>query len=256
MQGEKVGVATRLPSTPTVNIEREHQKGLALANPIIQELGQLQITNEEEYLAADALLGRVRQSRKVWGSIWEQIQGRVIKPQREALEGVYFINREVDGPLEKGEKLLKSEMQLYKNEERRRLEQENRQRDAEAARTQQLIEEARTKLETARGSVKAILTRTVNRLETQQQVVMETTPLPVIGANSSTRQVKTIEVDNLQAFAVALTIGKLKDHPIRAAVTAAVNAVLKGEARTQEQKDIMAQWPGLKLVESTQIVGH
>ena len=245
-----------VPQPQAVNMEREHQKGLALVNPIMAQMEGLEVNSEESYLVADQLVGEIRRRRKGWEPIWGAIQDRIVKPLRDSLEGAYSINREVDGALEKAEKSLKAKMSTYKNEERLRLERENRERDAEADRTQALIDETKRKLETARGSVKGVLTRNLSRLDTHQQAVMETVPLPVVGANSSTRTVKRVEVDNLQAFAVALTIGKLRDHAIKALILAAVNDALRGVARTQEQKDEMAQWPGLKMVETTQIVGH
>lgn len=241
---------------PSINIEREHQKGLALVNPILEQIQGLSVTTEEEYQAADGLVGEIRKRRKAWSPIWEAIMSRVVKPQRDALEGVYSINREVDGPLEKAEKQVKTLMTSYKNEERDRIAKEELERELEAERTQQQIEATRVKLAGATGSVKGVLTRNLNRLETHQQAVIETVPMAVQGVNSSSRVVKSVVVENLPHFASALTLGTLKDDPIKPLILNAINSVLRSEGRSQEARDIMAQWPGLKLVESTQIVGH
>lgn len=255
---EEEEVAKSIAPIPvaTVNIEREHQKGLALVNPILQQLDGLEVIDEPSYLVADELVGEIRKRRRGWEPIWNAIQERVIKPARESLDGIYSINREVDGALEKAEKSLKAKMATFKDKERLELAARNLKRDEDADRTQAIIDETKRKLSDARGSVKGVLTKNLNRNEAHLQTVMETVPLPVVGTSSSTRIVKTIEVDNLQAFAVALTIGPLKDHAIRQLITAAVNEALKAAGWTQVQKDEMAQWPGLKLVESTQIVGH
>lgn len=239
-----------------LNIEREHQKGLALVNPLLEKLHELKVVDEESYLVADELLGRIRQGLKQWGVVWETIQERVIKPQREALEGVYSINREIAGPLEKGEKALKASMGAYKTAEADRIARENIERDREAQRLQDEIDRAtalqqQTKSPVARG----VLTRNINRLNTMQQGVMETVPTPVVGAASSSRVVTYPELENLQAFAVALSVGSLKAHPIRALVIEAINAVLKGEG-TKDVKAEMAQWPGCKMGRTTQIVGR
>lgn len=239
-----------------INIEREHQRGLALVNPIIQQLEGLAVTDEASFLHADEIVGEIRRRRKAWEPIWSAIMTRVVKPQRDALEGIYSINREVDGPLERAEKQVKAQMASYKNQERLRIDAENRARDEEAERVQEQIEATRKKLESASGSVKGVLTRNLNRLENHQQTVIETVPLPVLGVNSSSRVIKSVAVDDIHVFAIALKNGALKDNPIKPLIMNAINSVLKSEGRSQEARDIMAQWPGLKLVDNTQIVGH
>jgi hypothetical protein len=250
--------ANAVAGAVSVNIEREHQKGLALVNPLVQELGKVQITNELEYQAADVLLGKIRVARKGWGTIWTAIQERVIKPQRDALEGVYSINREVDGPLERGEKFVKSEMALYKDEERKQLEKANREREAEAERVQQQIEATRAKLATASGSVKGVLTRNLGRLDAHQQAVMEQVPMAVQGVNSSTRVVKVLKVSNLLLLAQYLASEEVdpdKD-PAAVALLQAVEESLQKSGRTQYEKERLAQWPGVSLMDTTQIVGR
>ncbi len=236
----------------TVNIERERQKGLALVTPILPKLEGLEVVDEESYQVADELIGQIRQRRKGWEPIWGAIQERMIKPLRETLEGAYSINRDVDGALEKAEKQLKGKMADYKDKERLRIAAENRKRDEDAERLQAQIEETKRKLEDARGSVKGVLTRNLNRLDSQQQAVMETVPLPVLGTNSSDRVVKVLTVTNLPEFVKFLD----PNEPMYMPILNAINSVLRSEGRTNERKAEMAQWPGVELVDRTQIVGH
>jgi hypothetical protein len=258
-QVEKVkpGSTSQGNGAVVVNIEKDHQAGLALVNPLVQQLDSLEVVDEGSYLLADQLLGKIRNARKTWGLIWDRIQEKVVKPQREALDGVYAINREVDGPLERGERLLKAAMTDYKNEERERIARETAERERKALQLQQEIEAAeQAKARVSSPAARGAITRNINRLESQQQSVMEATPLPVLGTASSTRTVTVIELESLPAFAVALTVGSLKDYPIRQLVINAVNSVLKSEGRTTELKEGMSKWPGCKLVEHTQIVGR
>lgn len=247
----------------TVNVEREHQKGLALVNPVVAELRATQVTTAEQYAAADQLLGRLRNTRKQWGTIWGAIYERVVRPQKEALDNLYAINREIDKPLEDGEKALKKQMAAFKDEERRQLAVAEQQREAEANRTQELIDQTRAKLETAKGSTKRVLENNLGRLESHQQAVLENIEMPVVASNSSDRVIKVLIVTDL--IALAEHMGRMQqeagDHgtdadPAIDLILAAVEGVLNKLGKTQEAKDRLAQWPGVGLQEQTQIVGR
>lgn len=245
--------------TSAVNLEREHQKGLALINPILKELEGLEVVDEPSYLEADAMLGKVRNSRKTWATIWSAIDTRIVKPLRESLDGAYAINREVDRPLEQAEKAIKLKMGAYKEAEARQIAAADREREQEAERLQAEIEDAARKEDAAKSPVmKRRMAMQREILEGQQQEVIETVALPVIGSAATTRVVTYPVVVNLQQLAVALLVGTLskKESGMRARVIDAVNAVLKAEARTAERKAEIAAWPGCELKSETQIVGR
>lgn len=248
---------SQAPQALSATIEREHRQGLALANPLIQELGRLHVTTAEEYLVADQLLGKVRNARKQWGTIWQQFYTRVVQPQKAALDNMYAINREIEKPLEDGEKKLKTAMADYKTEERRLLEEANRKRDEEANRTEQLIAETQAKLATAKGSVKRVLNNNLERLENRQQAIMEDVPLPVLASNSSERTIKVLKVNNLLRLAQFLASDEIDPQDLAAqAVLEAVELAIQRAGRTQAEKERLSQWPGVSLVDQAQIVGR
>lgn len=251
------GAASQAPQPVSMNIQKAQQQGLALANPIVQQLSGMTITTAEEYLAADQLLGRVRNARKQWGSIWQQFYTRVVQPQKQALDGMYAINREIEKPLEDGEKKLKGLMADYKTEERRLLEEANRKRDEEAQEVQAQIERTQAKLATARGSAKAVLSNNLNRLENQQQTIMEDVPLPVLASNSTERTIKVLKLNNLVRLAEYLASDEVDPQDFAAAaVLEAVEQALQKAGKTQAEKERLAQWPGVSLVDQPQIVGR
>lgn len=244
--------------TAGVNLQREHQRGLALVNPLVEQLSAITIEDEASYLQADALLGKIRNALKQWGTVWDMIQDRVVKPQREALDGVYSVNREVSGPMEKAEKLLKSKMKDYKDEEAKRIAQEIADRDAETDRLQQQIDDAKRREEMAKTpQARRVAQRQIVALDSTQQAVIENTPMAVQGSSSSTRTVKVPIVTNLQHLMMALSVGSLKaETALWDKIYESVQAIIKTEGKSQARKDEMMTWPGITIQDETQIVGR
>lgn len=245
------------PDAAAIDVGKEHERGLAMATPLLLQL-PTKITTEAEFLAADELLGQFRNVRRGWGAIWSIIQDRVIKKQREALDGIYSVNRDVDGPMEKGEMALKSLMKSYKDEEARTLAAAETKRIADAEALQREIDAAEAKKQAAptpqlRGRIAAQQVK----LEEKQMAVITQVNVAVLGSHSSTRTITYPVVGNLPQLALALLGGSLKgETEVRDKVLEAVNAVLRAEGRTNERKAEMVTWPGVVLHSESQIAGR
>lgn len=239
-------------------VAKDREKGLALAGPLLKELeGGITIATEDDYLHYDNLLGKIRNTRKVWGTIWEAIQERIIKPQREALDGAYSVNREIDKPLEEGEKIIKGELAAFKERERKQLEAANRERDRAAEELQRQIEQTEQQAAAARTApMRAKLETRRQQLETQQQTVIEDVPTQVIGSASSTRDVKVLHVTNLRLLMAYLDTQDGDAIPLRLGIIEAAADVLRRSGKTQARRDEIGGWPGVELRTQIQIVGR
>lgn len=174
--------------------------------PLTAQVANLVIEDADGLLFADNLLGRIRQARKGWGTIFSRIQERTIKPIRGGLEELYQLNRDVDGPAEKLEKAVKGKMDAYRMEEARLArvaEQEQQRLIAAADAKEKAAEDARTSQ--MRG-----------KLQAQAAVLQQTaaakiadTPMPVVGLHSASRTVEKWRVPDLMEFAKAVVRGDI-----------------------------------------------
>lgn len=179
---------------------------LALMTPLQEACAALVVEDADGLLQADNILGRIRQARKAWGSVFVRIQEKTIKPIRDGLEELYQLNRDVDGPAEKMEKLVKGKMDAFRLGEARLLraaEQEQARLVAVAEAKEKAAEEARTPQ--MRG-----------KLQAQAAVLQETAaakaadaPLPVVGLHSSSRMVEKWRVPDMMEFAKAIVRGDI-----------------------------------------------
>lgn len=247
---ETVGPPKKLPATLTAE-PKEKGELMVLIPTLSTEVAELAVTTAEEYAYADSLLGRVQAARKTWAPIWGRIMEKSVKPIREGLEGLYQMNRDVDGPLEKLELAVKRPMKLFKENEARQIAEEQRRKDREQ---QRLIDEAEAKRRAAERAatpqMKGRLLAQAERQEEQAEVVeRQEVAAPVQGDSSGTRKKRAVRVKELHAMLKGICDGYVPDDCIT------VNQV-KLNAYFREHGEDMGLWPGLETFDDIQIVGR
>lgn len=235
---------------------QQKTQGLVVAQVVSLkvEADELTITDDKSYEYADALLGRARNAVKIWEPIWERIQDRTIKPQRQALESLYELNRDIEGPSLKIQQTLKEKMKVYKLAEARRIQKEQDDRDKEAAR---LIEEAKLKekaIEEAKTpAMRERLRTALDDLTKKTEVVLMTAPSPkVMGFSSGTRKVKKARVGNWEEFATFL-LDDGGDIVMRDTFLRAIDEMINSRYRTD--KTIEGVY-GIEVYDDLDIVGR
>jgi hypothetical protein len=244
--------ATVLPATvETVQIPKERGELLVLIPTLTTEVAELEVTTAEEYAYADSLLGRVQSARKVWAPIWARIMEKSVKPIRDGLEGLYQMNRDVDGPLEKLELAVKKPMKAFKENELRRLVDEQRAKDREQQRLMDEAEAKRRAAELAKTpQMRGKLLAQAEQQEEQAEVVeRREVAAPITAENSSNRKKRAVKVGDLHTMLKGIIDGYVPADCIL------VNQV-KLNAYFREHGEDMALWPGLETFDDIQIVGR
>lgn len=238
-------------AAPRAELVKVQQQVMEVATSIQQEVAELTVTTPEEYAYADALLGRIRNSLKLWTPVWERMQDKVIRPIRAGLEELYSIDRDVRRPHEKLEETVKGKMKLFKIEEARQLRaaEELQQRELhrieeEAAEKQRAIESAKT------PQMKGRLQAQQQRIMEQAVQIQEQAPLPVTqGVASTTRTKKQPSATNLYHFAAGIANG---DIPTDCLI---VNQSKLNDYYKQDPEAVSG-WPGITIVDDITIVGR
>lgn len=243
------GVAA--PSTNTAVLAVAKKEGMNLIGGLQGEIDALEVTTAEDYLYADTLLGKIKGARRGWAAIWNRINEGTVKPLREALENTYQVNRDVDGPMEQGEKKIKRLMEDYKREEARQLRAAEEEREREARR---LDEEIRRKEEQAQKAstpqMRGKLARQAEALKEEQAEVITTVRTAVVGANSTTRMVDVAKVLDYPSFFQGLSDGDFEpDEKFYEAIGAFVE-------RARKAGDPVSDWGGCTVVKEPQIAGR
>lgn len=204
-----------------VDLNSKKAEGLALINPIVAQVTAITISSPEDYERADELLGQISKARKVWGGIWGMIQDKTVRPLREALEGAYEVNRAVDGPVEKAEKVLKGKMGDYKTLEAKRIRQEQEQKEQEARRIQEEIDRKQRQAEEARTpQMRGKIAAQVVKLAEQAEQVFTDVEQPVVGMSSAVRSTPTPRIARMGEFWTAVEEMELElDEKIQAELT-------------------------------------
>jgi hypothetical protein len=229
---------------------KEHDDVVAVLPTLQQAVSTLVITNEQDYLEADALLGRIDQRRKAWGGVWDRIQASTIKPLRSALDGLYELNRDIDQPLERLRDSVREAMRRYKVQELHRIEAAKREQEREAARLQMEAEEAARKAEAARTN--ALRARFEAQAEEKQEramaVAAQAAPLPIVGASSTSRTAPKLQIKDLGMF-----LRHAADSP---EMQAFITINVTGLNRQWKIDPDVELWPGVEKVDDVTIVGR
>lgn len=225
------------------SIQKARDEGLSLIDPLQAAVAELAITTEDEYLVADAMLGRIQAARKRWSA---RI-GKIIDPLWEALKSGRELKNEVDKPLEVLEGKVKGAMKAFKLEEAKRIqaaaEEEERLRE-EAAAKERAEEAAKTQ------PMKARLALARQKLEDKAEAAAEA-QTPVIAAASTTRMTKKWRIIDQDAFLMGVALKKIPAMALTVN-TVGVNQIFKqpgGHA-------IVAKFPGVEVYDDIDVVGR
>lgn len=240
------------PAPPPALPPAHREKGLQLIAPLQRETRALSITDEPSYLRADGLLGRVVTARRTWAALLSPVTAplkRALTAAKEAMEGARDLNREIDGPMEEMERRIKDAMKDYKIEERYRLLEAQRAREAEE---QRIAQEAQALEERARAARTAPMReRLAKRREdlVRQAEVLEQQPepTPVVASTSTTRTTPSWRIADLHLFLAAVIRGDIPDNAV------AVDRVLV-QAMFRDNPAAVGAWPGVELYDEVIIV--
>lgn len=251
-RGEEDEVPVKASPKPQVGLVRidptkVRTEGMQLITPLKAEAQELEVVDAESYLVADQLLHRIIGVRKTWKDRMEKI----IRPQRQAIDALYELNRDVDRPLEAQETAVRHKMKTFKLEEQRQIQAAEQAQRAEQERLQREAEEAQRKAERAATPQMAgrLRAKAEAFLEKAEEVAQEEAPTPVIAASSTTRPKKVVTLDSFEKVIMGIADG---DIPL--------DCVEVNWKRIREYfKDDPAgveSWPGFKVIDDIQIVGR
>lgn len=230
-----------MPLPQSVQVAKE--EGLALLPPLQSAVVTLRVTDEDSYLVADAMLGKIQQARKRWSA---RI-GKIIDPLWEALKSGRELKNEIDKPLETLETQVKHSMRTFKLEEARRIQAAKDETDrllAEAAQKERLESAAKTQPMKERLKARRL------ELEAQAETVAEQ-QAPVLAQSSSSRTVKKWRVIDAKVFALAFAHGKVPGD-VLSVDQVAVNRYFKREGGAEA----VAEWPGVEVYDDVIIAGR
>lgn len=258
-RGESEDAVIDVPSaTPakasTSTLLSSRREGVGLLQPLQTEVSALgTIDTEEEYLAADAVFGRVKAARKTWKL---KMYGTKDKPGpipaiKSGLDQLYALNREVDGPLAKMEETVELGMKAFKLAEFKRIQQaedDKRQAEEEERAHIQELEEKAAALKTpaAKARVEQQIEEAAARLDEAQQLE---TPEKTIGANSSSRPKQVPTVTDITKFIEGVAEGTIPEDCLT------VNMV-KVRAYFKDDPDAVRMFPGVTIEDDIEIRGR
>lgn len=241
--------ATALTLAP--GTEETKAKVLAVLPTLTQEVNELTVTDEASYQYADALLGRIITSRKVWAPVWQRIMEKTVQPIRSGLENLYAMNREIEKPHDALEEKVKKVMKAFKLREQQQITEATRKRDEEAARLQREADEKLRQAQQARSpQLKGRLEAAAQRItEAATAVVEQEQPQRVTGTASSTRTKKIPSVPDRKPFLRCILSGEIPDDCWLIDATRLAQYY-------KENPEVVASWPGVSIIDDITIVGR
>lgn len=213
----------------------------ALVMEIEPQIRSVSITDNETYLVFEKHYLRIRAARAEWK---EDIE-KIIRPQRDALEAVYELNRKTDRPREDLEKLIKTMMEGYQYQLQAKAREEQRIKDEQA---QQLRNEATRLAEQARIAptpqmAKKLIQRSTQKMETAEAVEELDIESKVDSADTHIRKKMQWEVTDTMALIKAVASGDIPMDVLE------VSSVSMNKYFKTSQAD-MAEWPGVRVYEA------
>ena len=235
-------------TTPPAELVKTKAAAIKESSPIIQRARELEIIDDSSYEAADLIRTTLKAGIKKWSDRLELI----IRPARQALDGLYALNREITGPMETGVIITSNKMKAYKLAEAERLRLEETKRLAEEIRIRREQEDVQAKLDAAKSKpVQRLMEQKIEKLEGKLEGIKEDVRVPVKAAGSGTRTVKVWEVEDWKKLLGAILAGDIPEDVIEIN-TVTMNDYFKGD--TTPNKDAIRTWPGIKVRDEIQIV--
>lgn len=183
---------------PEVDTDKLREEGLQTISAFKVKVVGMKITSELQYMQADTMLSQVQADKKMWIGKLDPI----IKPQYEALEGMYSLRRELVNPREECEKLIKGAMAEWDREKLRIEREAQAKRDEEArkiAEEERKAQEALVKAKTPQMQAKLQEIK-ADLAEKRQQLSSYVPPAPTKAAGSSSRPVKKWRLISIEDF--------------------------------------------------------
>lgn len=208
--------------------------------PLIRQAQAISITDNDSYNKADVLRFRLKNAKKSWTDRLAQI----IRPQYEALESLYSLQREIVNPIDKASVIITEEMRRFKLEEKRIADEAQAVRD----RLQRDAEEATRRLEAAKSkSIAALAKKQIANIEEKLE---QTIVAPVVAGNSGSRNVKMWRITDFKAFLMAVASGELPEDLVEVN-SRAFNEYFRAD---DADKTSIRTWPGVVVEDDIQIV--
>ena len=245
-----------MPANPATLLDKELAVIRSETAPTIKQAASLKITDAQSYALADVFLGRLVTARK-------QIKARLsrfLDPLKEAVDKAQEAFREaqdfqeeVDAPLAQAENTVRAEMRGYQIEQARIKREQEEAAQAEARRLEEAA--AKKRLEESKARTQQMRERLAAQraaLETEAAAAAAVpVAAPVKAAGSNTRTTRTPQVVDLAAFLKGWGKAETKDIALSDIIevnSAHLKAVYK------VYPEMVASWPGVKIVEDIQIV--
>lgn len=235
--------------------ETVRQEGLSIAASILVRVAGMTVASKEEYIAADAVLGRLRDKRLY---IMNELINRLKKPINEAHDRVLALEHELVDPLASAEKALKNKMGLWTVQERRRIQEaadaDRRERERVEAEQRRVQEAADRAQQAGKLSQAHALRREALELADQAEELGEKAVLPVqvVGqaARSNAVAVKRWRVKDLRKVLQGILNGETPEGIVQ------VNAVMVNQyMRGDQTGEVVGSWPGMEVYDDVQIRG-
>lgn len=252
LEGVTVPKATAAPSptvstlTPVVKA-RVQKEGAQLLAPIQSEVQGLIIKTEDDYLSADAILGRIVEVRKRWTAKLAPILdplARVLKEAKAAQAGAKALFDEADKPMGVLEESVRGKMRNFKLEEAHMLREQREEQDrVNRAITQAAEREAQAR--TAPQRAKAIIQR--EGLEQMAETLAVEAVTAVSATNSGTRTRENWRVGDMTMFLRAIADGELDLDCI-------LLNMPKLNRQWRDDAQGMKSWPGIETFDDVTIV--
>lgn len=232
---------------PQAKLEHTRAQAISVSGLVLSQLDGLQVVTATDYAFADALLTRIRTAKIAVGDKLNPI----IRPIYEGLEALYALKRELEKPLDDGERLVKAKMKEYKLEEARQIRaaDEERQRAAEKLREQAEEKERKEALAKTAQMRDRLAAQRIALERKAEEVEEAEVDGPVKAAGSRTRTVTTWRLTDKMTFLLGAIEGTI---PLDA--VSIVQPVITKALR--DNPKLVASWPGIEIVEDVQIVGR
>lgn len=225
------------------SIQKARDEGLSLIDPLRAAVAEMHITTEDEYLVADAMLGRIQAARKRWSA---RI-GLIIDPLWEALKSGRELKNEVDKPLEEFEGKVKVAMKSFKLEEQRQIQAAKDEED-------RLRQEAEQKEQAAAAAKTVPMKERLNEARRKMEDKADDASakqIPVAANASATRMSKKWRVTDADAFIKGVSLGVIPQMAL-SVNTVGVNGIFKAKGG----HEVVAAWPGVEVYDDIDIVGR
>jgi hypothetical protein len=220
------------------------------SDSILAAVSAQMITDNSTYCVFDMFLVYIGNGRK---QIADKLDP-MIKPIREGLDRLYKLRRDLMGPFDQAEEIVKGKMAGWQESERRRIAEEERKAREEQERQERAQREAeeaarKAKSEAERQAASIRMAQAQENLtRAHDRLVTATNQRPVKASGSKVTVKKTWEVEDFDAFFQAVVAGQIPKICIQ------VNEEVM-DTYWASDRGIVLSWPGLKMVEKTIIGG-